>query len=529
MPMITRTYPSRPRRGAEDGFTMLVVLGVMLVTSLLLAAAYAGSNSEIELSHKDLVQKQAYYAALAGVQEFEYQLQNNPDYWEACPTPSGTEEAERYEVKMLGANAHSACNAAEPFKSSIESTGAVANTFRIVSTGCAGETALTSCTGQSRVNVQTRSVVATFQVTGFLDYVYFSKYEDEDPEVSGQSLAECERYYYVGASTRSSGCVNIVFAKEDSVNGPMHTDDTAQVECSSELSFGRENQNPPDTVEMYGGTSSCPPGSEPTYNTASKKPSKGEELNPPQSDTSLKLYVEPQNEFAGVTHIVLKGNEVNVKYWKMVGATLKEVEENIEPANGLIYVTANPSAGCTFKFSESSSDEPDSAAEVSKETGCANVYVSGTYSKPLTIAAEGELIINGSITPTGVTAGNPPTGTATLGLIATYFVRVYHPCSGTTDGSASLKNPWIYAAILSTSHSFIVDNYRCGSQAKVGTLNVYGAIGQKFRGPVGLVGQSGYLKEYVYDERLATDEPPFFLSPLKAGWKVVRETAAHPG
>lgn len=509
---------------------MLVVLGVMLVASLLLVAGFAASNGEIELSHKDQVQKQAYYAALAGVQEFEYQLQSNPNYWQTCPSPSGTEEDERYEVKVLGANTHSACNAAEPFKTAIESTGAVANTFRIVSTGCAGETALPSCASQSRVNVQTRSVVATFQVTGFLDYVYFTKYEDEDWEVSGRPASECERFYHVGASTRSDNCVNITFARADSVNGPMHTDDTAQVECSSELSFGRKGHNPPDPVEINGETSPCPLGSEPTYNTVGKEPSKGEELSPPQSDTSLKLYVEPQNEFAGVTHIVLKGNEVNVKYWKKVGATLKPAEENIEPENGLIYVTANPSAGCTFKFSEGSPYEPDSATEVAKETGCANVYVSGTYSKPLTIAAEGELIINGSITPTGVTAGNVPTGTTTLGLIATYFVRVDHPCTQAGgEQSGYLSNPWIYAAILSTAHSFIVDNYGCGSEARLGKLNVYGAIAQKFRGPVGLVGQSGYHKEYIYDERLATDEPPFFLSPLKAGWKIVRETATNPG
>jgi Tfp pilus assembly protein PilX len=536
MPMSSRTHLSRPGVRAEDGFTMIVVLGVMLVTSLLLAAGFAASNGEIELSHKNVVQQQAYFAALAGVQEFEYQLQSNPDYWEECPSPSGTEEGERYEVTVLGANGRSACSSAEPFKTAIESTGAAANTFRILATGCAGEAKLGSCKGQSKVNVRSRAVVATFRVTGFLDYVYFTQYEDEDPEITGQSAAECERYYKVGASTRSENCINIVFAGEDNVNGPMHTNDSALVECNSSLSFGRSGHSPPDLVEMYGGALSystgtaCPKGSEPTYNSEGGKPAKGEELRPPQSDTSLKLYVEPQNEFAGVTHIVLNGSKANVKYWKMISGKLTEVEENIEPKNGLIYVKANPSAGCTFKFSEDNSDEPDSASEVAKETGCGNVYVSGNYSRSLTIAAEGELIVNNSITQTGVPAGEPPTGTNTLGLIATYYVRVYHPCTQFGgEQSGYLSNPWIYAAMLSTAHSFIVDNYGCGSQAKVGTLNVDGAIGQKFRGPVGLVGTSGYHKDYIYDERLATDEPPFFLSPLKAGWKVVRVTSANPG
>jgi hypothetical protein len=151
------------------------------------------------------------------------------------------------------------------------------------------------------------------------------------------------------------------------------------------------------------------------------------------------------------------------------------------------------------------------------------VYVHGTYGKSLTIGAEKDLIGNGNITPSGVSNGSAPTGTTALGLIATRDVRIYHPCTANINGAGSLKNPWIYAAILSTSHSFLVDNYRCG--AGLGELNVYGAIAQRFRGIVGILGGSGYAKNYIYDERLATEEPPYYLSPFKAGWKIVRLTS----
>ena len=50
----------------------------MLVTSLLLVAAFTAANGDTQLSHIDLTQKQAYYAALAGVQEYEYKLEANP-------------------------------------------------------------------------------------------------------------------------------------------------------------------------------------------------------------------------------------------------------------------------------------------------------------------------------------------------------------------------------------------------------------------------------------------------------------------
>ncbi len=52
-----------------------------------------------------------------------------------------------------------------------------------------------------------------------------------------------------------------------------------------------------------------------------------------------------------------------------------------------------------------------------------------------------------------------------LGLIANNFVRVYHPCSNGTNGSGSLSNPTIDAAILTINHSFIVDNYNCGARS----------------------------------------------------------------
>ena len=158
------------------------------------------------------------------------------------------------------------------------------------------------------------------------------------------------------------------------------------------------------------------------------------------------------------------------------------------------------------------------------------MYVKGSYSTSLTVAATENLVINGNLIPTNIEGkeGNEPTGIATLGLIATEYVRVYHPCSGGTNGAGSLSNVYIYAAILATSRSWVVDNYSCGSG--LGKLHEYGSIAQNYRGPVGRGGGSnGYLKDYKYDERLATEEPPYFLAPLKTGWRIVRETAPKPG
>lgn len=515
----------RSRLAPEEGFTMIIALGVMFVTSLLLVGAYTAVTGDVKLSRNEIIQKQAYYAAQAGVQEYEYQLQSNPDYWETCKTPENTVPQEIIKTKENNYNGHyliklltastapegtKECSTSNPFGTMIQSSGAQASTFRIESIGYAG--------------TDKHTIIATFHVIGFLDYAYFTQYEVEDPTLNGDS-SECEAYY---AQRVKSGvkCQTIIFGKEDSVNGPVHTDDAANVTCSKELSFGREGHN--DAIEINGGTyPECSSSSEPTYNNSTKKPTVGKELVAPQSDTSLLAYVEEEDKFTGVTHLVLNGKtkEITAKYWVEEKGAEKEVKKTIKwPKNGLLYVQAGK--GCAYIYKPTEADE---SGEEKEEINCGTVYVSGSYSESLTIGAQNNLIINGSIYPTSVEGklGSAPSGTTALGLIATEYVRVYHPVKEESrkceNESGSLENPWIYAAILSTSHSFIVDNYNCGKH--LGELNVYGAIAQKFRGPVGLVSGQGYDKEYIYDERLATDEPPYFLSPLNAGWEIERETA----
>jgi hypothetical protein len=89
-----------------------------------------------------------------------------------------------------------------------------------------------------------------------------------------------------------------------------------------------------------------------------------------------------------------------------------------------------------------------------------------------------------------------------------------------------MQNVTIEAAILALAHSFVVDNFRCG--ARLGTLNVTGAIAQRFRGAVATTGGTGYTKNYVYDDRLKYRSPPYFLDPVQAAWKVNRSNEQVP-
>jgi Tfp pilus assembly protein PilX len=538
-------YPLRIR--AEDGFTMIIAIGVMLVTSLLLVAAFTVAEGEIQLSRNDTTQKQAYYAALSGIQQYEYHLQAEPDFWETCeglesnvPAKEKSQEVERYVVTPVSAASApegAKCSTADPAAAMIQTKGPFQNTFRVKSVG------------EVTVNgkrTETRTLIATFGVTNFLDYVYYTNFETVDPGLykfttaepsskncnnkfcSNETLAkDCEGLYYEqwSSSAANPSCPAILFKPEDQIEGPMHTNDTADVTGGT---FGRKTHEPKDKIEMYGGTygtaAGCKNGA--TYYTASgcytTKEQLVEKLDPPPDDTSLAAYVEPNYEFEGRTVIELKGTEMLVHYHDSEG--IEHSETMGLPPNGLIYVEDNTHGhACPYKFEVENSD---TSTEESEEKFCGNVYVKGNYSQSLTVAGSRDVIVTGNLFPTGVSLGSKPTGTNVLGLIASDYVRVYHPCTSNTNRTGSFKNPWIYAAILATSHSWTVDNHSCGESE--GELNVYGAIAQDYRGIV-LVGTSGYVKNYEYDERLATDEPPYFLAPLKAGWKIVRETAPGSG
>lgn len=635
------------RARAQEGVTMVIAMGVMLVTSLLLTASFLAARGDIHLSHTDTSQKEAYYASLAGIQEFEYELQVNPDYWQTCGKPTNElpqETSSSYKVRILPAKGQTECSTANPLETAIESTGAAANTFRVESTGYAGKSPQ-----------EQHKIVATFKVKGFLNFIYYTNHEDEDPSLySAPSGCKEETTYY--PETEKDKCQMIVFANGDEINGPMHTNDAPCVEGGA--TFGRKEHTPADTVEFYRGLNSeC--GGPGTYYTPTSSYIKGESLEPPKSDTSLETYANAEKDiFSGVTRLELNGSTNKITVYN---AALSGGKGEIEwPSNGLLWVKqAAGSCGYTYKTAKSDGEE-----EAKGETNCADVYVKGSYSKSLTIGSAENVIINGEILAPTNTKGEP-TGTATLGLIANSFVRIYHPVKETYEGSepelegaryenvvkvepkspkvgkelqvevkesgseytvvvhdgaaeeklgpftkaeqiinhfssyvtfqdgtkylqgkaeklkassaqwlddecnqngkrqtekfsstaheceytntseecdapslnkaedtvhgwGSMENPYIYAAILSTTHSFVVDNYNCG-QKQLGYLHVYGAIAQNYRGIVGTVGSTGYTKDYKYDSRLAVDEPPYFLSPLNAGWKVARETSPTGG
>lgn len=92
-----------------------------------------------------------------------------------------------------------------------------------------------------------------------------------------------------------------------------------------------------------------------------------------------------------------------------------------------------------------------------------------------------------------------PDSTDALGLIAQQNVVVE---------TKAPKDLYVFAHIIAKNGGFGVRNYDSG--ASRGYLNVYGGIANKQRQAVGIVGGSGYNKNYVFDGRFAENPPPSY-------------------
>jgi Tfp pilus assembly protein PilX len=542
----TRLEGARKRLASEDGFSMIIALGVLVITSLFAVAAFNAVQADTPLTQHDLESKRAYYAARAGANAFLYQLNQNPEYWETCPNvaktslaPTGTSNttsstSEAYSYSPIAANGNSSCVASNAIATMIDED---TQTFRMKFIGYSG-----TAGSLTDPEIQ-RGLIASFRKATPLDYLWYTIYETLDPSTyptanagPGQPYSDCAQWERAG---RPDYCSDINWISGDALNGPAYTQDQYLIPSGSTASFGRagasdsiqsSNPNNPTNPNSICFNNDC--GTQTTFNGV--KTPNAEVISPPADNTELETDATKFGVvYRGVTTIVLNGATATI-----TNATScpSGCSINIGRASAgripVIYV--DDQSGCvSHTYDPYNVTYPSTGA-------CGDVYVSGTYSQSLTIASKGDIIIKGSITKQS-TAPVP-----TLGLVANNFVRVMHGVSarpdqqfqcvnsgngnGTNTPGQYLQNPTIDAAILAVQHSFIVDNYDCG--AALGTLHIHGAIAQIFRGTVGTGGgggaDTGYVKDYNYDDRFAVAQPPYLFDIASSAWHIARETVCIP-
>lgn len=527
----------------------VIVLGVVLMG--LTGATMSYAVGSMNISRRDQDWNAALAAAETGIDDYINRANHDGAYWAFGPGPDGVYQA----GEQTPADGNQAFTDWVPvpgpenegqYRYTVDSTQITENgSVTITSTG--------------RVRNATRTVRATLRPRNFLDYLYFTNYETIDPVLYpiyyGIDSSTAETYcgdmydYDDGDNERANWCRPIQFATGDVIKGPLHTNDRMWINGDTEFLGRTSTTYPGDSngKRWYG-------GGNPTF-AVDGDPKVAEVLTMPSTNEELKARTDPALGatgclYSGPTTITLKPNGT-MDVWSPFSSAGNCAygtagPQNVPlPTNGVIYVeNALSSAGSCQPNKNYFGYPKRISASVYDLTkyGCydGDVFLSGQLKGRLTIAAENKVVVTGDTTYVGGASGND-----VLGLIPKNYVEIYHPVDcvdwngsqcGTqyndrTDmdvdlsqsGNQYLRDVKLWAAILSLNHSFTVQNFGYGQHNRLGQLSVFGAIAQKYRGPVGTGGASpttGYLKDYVYDQRLKYISPPHFMDPVNSAWHV---------
>ena len=370
-------------------------------------------------------------------------------------------------------------------------------------------------TSTGKVGKMKRTVQSIVRRRSFLDYLYFTEYETQDPAAYSGNLSDgndpatvCARHYY-DSPARNSNCNDIQFISADTINGPLHSNDAI-------LMCGTPNfKSTVSTSWTTTGTkwrSGCG-GTNPTFANPGD-PQYIAPLSMPPSNSALKAETTTTAGgclYTGPTRIkLLSSGKMTVKspFSKQTNNSstcpTNGTTQTNQPVNGVIYVQNVPAtssdpnytSGCPYSVNGRTHPLGLPITNDNTTYGCRNgdVFIEGTLKGQLSVAADNNIDVTWNLTYNSGTAG-----TDLLGLIANNYIEIWHPVSCTSGSSSSCNldanfpgetarngefdDATVQAAILAVNHSFRVQNYNLG--APLGTLNVLGAIAQRYRGAVG--------------------------------------------
>jgi hypothetical protein len=533
----------------EDGVALITVLGLSLAIAILVSAsvAYALNTMPQVRDHEDW--NAALAAAEAGVDDALFRLNQNSSYWAVedvdnlalsdwREVPGGDSPA-RYHYRLDA--------------SQVTSTGAI----DVVSTGLVGD--------------QRRTIEVRLRRDNFLDFLYFTDFEVTDPyawptlDLNVRSAMDdfCgvhwpERDGREGPVQNTTdpaqmGCGQIRFVPGDELRGPVHSNDALRIEVGS----GGPSGEPAGRPRFYGevttgwsGSNVGQPDNQLWLRNANSTPD-----DPYFQDgiaSEGRLTIPPTNqrlaEQAADTGCVYEGPTL-IRFHHGGGQSRMSVASPLTPANaagtgcGPGTNLPLPSGEAIFVRNSTASTSghplglPRSNDISSYPTRAGDAFVYGEVRGQLTVGAENDIYVAHDLTY----ADRSPNSSDLTGLIANNNIRIYRPArsnnaalgvggnvppfdqlpSGQRPPSGSWDAPRVEAAMLALTRSISVQNFNRGQGQD--ELSVYGAMGQRFRGPVGVgtpgtSGFRGYLKDYEYDWRLRYLSPPHFIEPEQSPW-----------
>jgi hypothetical protein len=530
MRRIGRMMPGHLHDGGQA--LLFVLIAVALLMSIPVAIATTTVNQLPETT-RNLNWDAAYEAAQAGANDYMQDLDVNPNYIQ-------------YSKALPNGNA--------AFSGWVQASTSPLEYYSYTPTVQVGQVLLTvsgkAGTGATAV---VRSFSYTIRPTTTLDDVYWSNYETLDTVVTNTEpspqadQAYCQTYYdepasdqYPGGTTSGSNytingvtipaigppsdCI-VQFYTGDVLDGPVFSNDTFSMCGTPEFDSSIESGNPfaPSSVpspplpgEGTVWVDSCP-ASPPTTAPAFDGGPPAQTGN--TTPASAVADVTPAKSFG-----CYYSAPVTISL-SLTGAGNTDTQIVVTPVSGSVTVTKNAGNTSTCYTGSSTFSTAQTFDLSAMDTGLiyvnGNANVSGTMTGLLDIVSAGNLTVTNNLQYKSgdINATTGTDSTDALGLIASNSVIV-----------DEVDNMTIDAAILALADSFYVNNWYSQNGGPHGngyydTLNVFGAIAQNFRGPVGTSGTShgqpfvtGFSKDYQYDQSLQSLWPPYFLPPNGAVW-----------
>lgn len=573
----------RTRRD-DEGMALIMVLGVTTLLTALVVAGVAYAMGSMKRAKSDEQWGGALAAAYAAIDEYQSRLMNDLSYWN-YGNPAAPFSAGSTLTLPTGPAANPAFGlGASGTWATVPGSGGKA-TFRYEVDNSKFRTASGTLRlrATGRVGNETRSIVADLKQQGFIDFLYFTDYEVSDPTASNPtSTLDCAKHAY-DPGGRPSGCNPIYFGGYDTIKGPVHSNDmistngaanfqgkvTTAYKATSGPNYNKTGSGTP-TFKYAGDPQNTGSIGMPPTNSQLKKETRTD--LPAEVPVTGCLYTGPTkitfndngtmtvvSPWTKYTNTGNAGDTVGSNPTKCgtpgpsglaastgTGASRVYTGQTFAvPTNTVIYVQNVPTSSSNVNYTASSTTPPwpttgapacatgsnsigfpyksGSVVEDAPFTGaygCRNgdVFVQGTLDGATTVGAENYIYVTGDVRY----KDGSETSDDLLGLVGQNAVFVWNPFDGTTP-VFSTKNRTVEAAILSVQHTFMVQNYDKGSSNR-GTLTVFGAIAQKYRGPVGTGSgasiSTGYGKNYNYDPRFQWTAPPKFLSPVTTTYGV---------
>ena len=451
-----------------------------------------------------------------------FQLSQDNDYWTQCdsrrrPEPDrvepgqpavGQERAPTGPIRGAGARcptasrstrssccrrrASSASRARPPTRAMLNGAS---GTFRIRATGRAGKV--------------TRTVVTTLRRRSFLDYIYFTDYETRDPAQYPDAADAAWAAQNCAKTAREPP--GRLRARSSSSTTTRSTGRSTRTTTSSPAAR-RRSAAPRTTWSSRGNGWVRGLGRARAHRTSES----GRTCRPPtRSRCRRRTPASPPSPTPAYTYTGKTDDQAQRRDAWTSRTQRTTTRDRPVPAERRHLRRTTAPAPARRRRCCSATTTP---------VGCAVVYLSGTYSRSLTIGsrerhrghrrrAQGRELGRRARADRQQQRARRTTRSP---------ARTERPDS-CTNATGTLQNVTIEAAILALTHSFIVDNYRCG--AGLGKLN-----GQRRdRAEVPRPGRHHATAPHRLHQELqlrrpaaATASRPYFLDPVQASWKVNR-------